>query len=65
MNILNRKRLLPLGLISLLLISAPVSAQRNDTETTVVVTGVVTNAALGTVWPVSRYRLTTMPFTLP
>ena len=47
MNILNRKRLLPLGLISLLLISAPVSAQRNDTETTVVVTGVVTNAALG------------------
>jgi TonB-linked SusC/RagA family outer membrane protein len=47
MNILNRKRLLPLGLISLLLLSAPVSAQRNNDEATVVVTGVVTNAALG------------------
>ena len=47
MKILNRKRLLPLGLISLLLLSAPVLAQKNSSDATVVVTGTVTNAAVG------------------
>jgi len=47
MNILNRKRFLPLGLAGLLLFSAPVLAQSNDSDGMVVVTGYVTDAALG------------------
>jgi len=47
MNILNKRRLLPLGLISLLFCSAPVMAQNNDSDGMVVVTGYVSDAALG------------------
>ncbi len=50
MKIINRKRLLPCGLISLLLVSAPVSAQ-NNTEALVVVSGTVTSASMGEPMP--------------
>ena len=49
MKIKDMKRFLPLGLASLLLcVSAPAFAQSASSENTVVVTGVVTDAALGT-----------------
>lgn len=49
MKIFNKTRLLPLGLAGcMLLLSAPVFAQSDSSEKTVVVTGVVTDAALGT-----------------
>ena len=48
MKIINKKRFLPMGLAGLLLfLSAPSFAQSGSTENTVVVTGVVTDAALG------------------
>ena len=49
MKIIDIKRFLPLGLVSLLLLlSAPSFAQSGSSENTVVVTGIVTDAALGT-----------------
>ena len=49
MNIFDKKRFLPLGLAGLMiLLSAPVSAQSPETDNLVVVTGIVTDAALGT-----------------
>jgi TonB-linked SusC/RagA family outer membrane protein len=49
MKIINKKRFMPLGLASLmLLMPAIVPAQNDNSENTVVVTGIVTDAALGT-----------------
>ena len=49
MKIIDKKRFLPLGLASFLLfMSAPALAQSGSSENTVVVTGIVTDAALGT-----------------
>ena len=51
MKKLENKRYLPFGLLSLLLmlfVAVPAWAQTADTEETVVITGVVTDAALGT-----------------
>lgn len=57
MNISNIKRLLPLGLFStMLLVSAPAFSQKGVEENTVVVTGVVTDAALGT--PMAGVKVT-------
>lgn len=48
MKIFDKKRFLPLGLAGfMLLLSAPVFAQNDSSENTVIVTGVVTDAALG------------------
>ena len=57
MKISNITRLLPLGLLSMMLVvSAPAFSQKGDEENTVVVTGVVTDAALGT--PMAGVKVT-------
>ncbi len=57
MKISNITRLLPLGLLSMMLVvSAPAFSQKGDEENTVVVSGVVTDAALGT--PMAGVKVT-------
>lgn len=57
MKISNITRLLPLGLLGMMLVvSAPAFSQKGDEENTVVVTGVVTDAALGT--PMAGVKVT-------